>query len=471
MKTLVVLSSDLYVRNFLQTGAFSQFDDNDTFIVSSSDEMDGLAGRSDLGGMLYLRGISVGKRRVKFCRSVLFPYLTFSHSKDTTSFGFRARRLLHEGSRTKKMLARTLYSLSKVFGKSIVSTLARFHRDDTEINEILEDVEPDIVVIPSFVLDVLGMDFIRICKKKKIPTVSVINGWDNLSSKIVFPINPDYLCVWGEQSKSFAHRIHGMKMENVYEIGSPVISEYEKILVDMKNGKKFERHYDFEYVLFAGCSVAFDEISALRILDDAIEKNCWNFKIIYRPHPWRLPRLCADDFYEAKFKHVVIDKQIEASYRESKKSGTREPSDVLPSLDYYPSLLLNSMFMITPLSTMTLEALFLDKMVLSIAYDDGVHLTSPHNLINYEHFEGVDKLYGLFTCRYIDGFAWNFGNMVETLHKQTANETKFIADRAQLSHYVFHGDGKTYAERLKHAIETIHAIEIGKLHMTLASEF
>jgi hypothetical protein len=317
-------------------------------------------------------------------------------------------------------------------------------------------------VIPTSGLDVLGMDATAACKRLGIPSVHVINGWDNLSSKIVFPVKPDYLCVWGEQSKGFATSVHGIDPVRVYEVGSPQFDAYAQVKEAIAHGMVLERHYPFDHVLFAGCAVAFDEISALKVLDEAIEREHLATTIVYRPHPWRLPRSCPDDFYAVGFKHVVMDAQAVLTYLLSKVRGTMDPAGALPSLDYYPSLLHHARFVVCPLSTMMLEALYFGKDVLSIEYDDLVHLTSPRNLRRYDHFEGIDGVQGVFPC----GSISHLGDIFTFLHRRNASPVDKDKLSMQLQHYI-HSDATPYAERLHRAVVEAQGIASGKLHMVL----
>jgi len=450
---LIVLSSDLYVRNFVQTGAFSKFDKENTFYIVA----DTVKYRGDIEMLPgWIGTVKEQQKRAKFARSVLFPYLTFAHRKDSRSFAFRAERLLHEQrKRSSRWLMRGLYLISRVLGKSLVTFLLHCYGRHKELEGYLTRTKPDIVVIPSSAIDTFGLDATMACKRLGIPSVHVINGWDNLSSKIVFPVKPDYLCVWGNQSLQFAWSVHGIDPLRVHEIGSPVFDAYDNIKRKLDLGAKLDRIYPFDYVLFAGCAVAFDEISALKILDETIERELLPVTIVYRPHPWRLPRSCPDDFFALDFKHVIMDGQVKDAYIDSKDRGTRDPSNALPDLAYYPGLLHHARFVICPLSTMLLEALYFKKDVISIEYDDGVHITSPHALRRYEHFDGIDALQGVWPCTHVSSLAMDFKNIYNLT--DIFREKPLLAK--QLQHYIY-SDDVLYAERLLNAVNDFYIFKM-----------
>jgi len=60
---------------------------------------------------------------------------------------------------------------------------------------------PDFFVLPSALLDYIADDVLQIVEKLAIPTLFLVSGWDNLSSKGLLYHQPTMMGVWGEQSK------------------------------------------------------------------------------------------------------------------------------------------------------------------------------------------------------------------------------------------------------------------------------
>jgi hypothetical protein len=128
-----------------------------------------------------------------------------------------------------------------------------------------------------------------------------------------------------------------------------------------------------------------------------------------------------------------------------------------PELKYYPSLVNHAQFIISPMSSMTLEAGLFDVPAMVIAYDDGCHTISGNLLAQYCHFEG---------CRQIPG--WFFANRLEEIKPLFKRMiTRFLTDspekrtyRPVLSEamklYHFH-DHRSYAQRLLDSVTLIHA--------------
>jgi hypothetical protein len=202
--------------------------------------------------------------------------------------------------------------------------------------------------------------------------------------------------------------------------------------------------FPFRYALFAGCYAPFDEAAALERLDRTIEEHGLDLKVVYRPHPHRRPRKRPDRIDEARLRHVVVDPQVrelyEASFDEYGR-GARRSKPRYPALDYYPALLENAEFTICPLSTMIVESAIFERRVIVIAYDDGIHPDSPALVVNYDHFEGIDRVDGFELCRTADELEDLFGSMA-------ARDRDPDRPLREQIRWWLHHDSRTYAERL-----------------------
>ena len=111
--------------------------------------------------------------------------------------------------------------------------------------ERIRQVQPDIVIFPNSAYDPMGLDLIQISKENGFRTLFLVDNWDNLSSKSVFWQLPDFLAVWGEQSKLHAINIHEMPAERVFIIGTPRFQKYYDI-----EFVKDRSPFNFSYILF-----------------------------------------------------------------------------------------------------------------------------------------------------------------------------------------------------------------------------
>ena len=446
MRILIIISHDVYVRNFISTGAFAD--------LKEAHELYYLSTPLRHSALLEQQGNYVGAIELEPWRTRLYAELgdvlmmMYRHRSSTFRIKANIHMLLRERLKYEVLAAPGLRNLT-------TWTIMRLTRENERLQQALLDVKPDLIIAPTAVTDPLLIDVARLSKRLKIPTLFLVKNWDNLSSKLVFPEPPDYLGVWGEQSVEHACSIHGMSREQVFVVGAPTFDHYFRVAKETLSSP-----YPFRYVLFAGCSLPFDEISALRTLEDTIEsQGLSDLTIVYRPHPWRQRRKCFDVFEPEHYKHVVIDEQVKESYfRTVRTQDYRGSKAFLPSLDYYPSLLSHAEFMISPLSTMMLESACCETPVLVIAYDDGVHAFSPGTAIHEEHFKGLDTVQGFRVCRDVQTFTRGFLEMAQEALRVSQGQDGRVSMRRQIRWYLY-ADERSYAQRLRDLVDRLNVAQ------------
>ena len=333
-----------------------------------------------------------------------------------------------------------LLSSNKITHQLTVSVLENKLPINEDLESKIDSILPDLIIFPNSAYNTLGCDILRVSEKKKIKTLFLVDNWDNLSSKTVFWKKPDYLGVWGQQSKKHAVEIHDLSENQITNIGTPRFQQYFELPQE-----GVPSYFSFPYILFCGSFLGFDELTALKEVDRIIEKNIntfGNYKVVYRPHPWRSPRECDDEFLEVDFKHIILDPQLKNAYY----SNNNTTKSFQPSLNYYPALLKNAEFVIGPLTTMLIESLICGTKVLALRYDDGIHVSSPHNAYKYyPHFKGIEDIKGLEFCDASDDLQNDFV-------KTSKLEDIPISDmRKSLKHFIYH-DKYDYSYRLKELV-------------------
>ncbi len=395
MRVLVLISADNTVRNFVDTGAFEALNAEQTFYVASARGTGHEKARVSLEALPgYLGTVDDPRPQVR----KPYRFLRFMLLAATRR---RSRTMRHKLSML-PWRRRLFYKAAALPGvRHLAQRWAKRKAGQSgELTEIMEQLQPDLVVAPSNGYDALVWDGIRAARSLGIASLALIANWDNLSSKGVFAERPDYLGVWGEQGVEHARDMHGIPAERSHPLGAPQFEHYFRHVPGSSQSP-----FPFRYVLFAGCFAPFDELSALERLEDLVECHGLPLKIVYRPHPHRFPRNVPDFVDEGRFKHVVIDPQIRELYAASSKESDdwggpqrKRLKPLLPPLDYYPALLENAEFVICPLSTMIVEAAIFERRVLVVAYDDGIHENSPATVVSYEHFDGIDRVDGFRLC-------------------------------------------------------------------------
>ena len=406
MKILIVINDHITYRTYIDTNAFSKINKNNslTYAVNTTSGNDNLKKIKKKNKDCINFKVNQKNNLLIFKISSLHFFSNFSKS---LSYQYRFKRLLNfqilynSNHNIIKRLCLFFINLSNKTSLWLLIILPiislkvfrfyfyNYYLNQIEIPNSIENYlkknknEKIIVLLPCGGVDFTSISIDKIKRKyKNIKDVIMINNWDNVSSKGAFWHNPSTTIVWGKQQKDQAKYILNIK-KNIYALGSPSYINFFKL-----RDKKINKIYNFKYILFTGQSLQFDEINLLKSLDKIISEKNIKIKIIYRPHPNRHLRNCKDDFFNESFMNVIMDYDARNYYNKEESKIIKNYT----SIDYYPSLIKNAEFIISPLTTMIVESLIFFKKIIIIAHDDNFHYTSPYKKINnMEHLQILKK--------------------------------------------------------------------------------
>ena len=408
-KILFFVSDYVYVRNYLSNDALSSLQANHSvyFAVSSKVPLDstGIDSSRFAGHFSYSESVTR-------THHLLFQALAWNFRKKSRTFFYRLLRqsnwdqVLRNGPMWERVKSvarwvRGLFSRSSpllgiILGSRIIFPFAgKFLRSALQINSevlfLLSSQNWDVAIFPSTGFDPLAMDVARAGQELSIPTIGLIDNWDNLISKSIFWAKPDFLGVWGDQAVEQAVGVQGFSKHQVVKIGTPRFDHY------FQHRNAVGRTGN-DYLLFVGSAMPFDEISALHRIEESLRKLGYSPKdtmVLYRPHPWQQKRLVPAYFDEKKFEFTKIDPQLEERQLQ-KPQKMSEDTSFQPDLEYYPELFGNSRMVIGPLTTMLFEAALCLRPVLALTYPDGHHFNTTVRY--FTHFEGMDSVPGFEFC-------------------------------------------------------------------------
>jgi hypothetical protein len=449
MRVLIVITWDGFSRNYVQTGAFHRIQDDHECLFLFTDRCSVSNEMHDLPGF---RGTITIDDRAEKKHYDLFNVLTWRFRHRSRTFRFRFSRLyrtyrlttmrnVFRNARGLLRASRFVLLGNRFVGWFSIPLMIRRLPVNADLSRAVREIEPDLVLMPSAAYEPIGNDLVRLGREQGFRTMFLIDNWDNLSSKSIFWAAPDFLGVWGQQSREHAATIHDFPPTRVFLLGTPRFEGYYRAREMRTTGP-----YGFPYVLFCGAALAFDELTALHRLDDELARHTdvyGQLRIVYRPHPYRQARLSPDEFREDDFRRVVLDAQVADAY-------IRRDDAFQPSLDYYPSLLVGAQLVVCPLTTMLIESLICGTPVLAIAYDDHIHHTSPHNAYSqYLHFEGIDRIQGLWLVHDAGRLSQEFRRLAVS---PPSLDPTAIDDSLN---YFLYRDGRPYGDRLAEAVDTI----------------
>lgn len=313
-----------------------------------------------------------------------------------------------------------------------------------DIRACLREGKYDAILFPSSAFEAANVDLVRIGRELGVPTVCLIDNWDNLTSKTVFWERPDHLAVWGEQAREQAMRIHQFPKESVHPLGTPRFESY----FSQQPDTPAQRHYPFPYILYVGSAMPFDEIGSLRELEKFLSRSTEfddSLKVVYRPHPWQQKRISPTQFLEEEFSRVILDRQI-SNALEGGAALTSRSSSFQPELSYYPDLLRGAACVVGPLTTMLLEATLCLRPTIGLSYFDGYHANTSQRYFN--HFDGLDDVPTFQFCKNPDQLP---GQISQALRTKRASSDSIWS---RTSYFVINSPG-TYSKRLRTLVSQV----------------
>lgn len=320
-------------------------------------------------------------------------------------------------------------------------------------NESLEDIldceRPDLIVHPTVLFGPYMHDLSEATARRKIPFVAIMNSWDNPTSKSNMYLKPEWLLVWGEQTKAHARRYLKMDPEKVVVFGAAQFEVYRD--PPRITREEFCQRHGLDprkaLLLYAGSSKDTDEFRHLSMLDAAIEAGeLGNTVVVYRPHPWGGGGKDGGRIIDHEWRHVVVEDSMRdylVAVRDKGYSAShpdyRITRDVLTSIDA----------LITPLSTIILEAALLGKPPLCFLPidDDAEHFRLSQPLV---HFKEIYEMPEFLVAK-------GSGELVEQTSALLARVgDRAFAERLRASTHFFVGPfDEPYGERLVKFVESI----------------
>ena len=97
------------------------------------------------------------------------------------------------------------------------------------LETVFKNQKTEIIIHPTVLDGIFCNDLILIGKRLSIKTIFIMNSWDNPSTKNALIYNPNYLFVWGNQTKNHAKKF--LKMKNIIKFGANQFDGIKKIKI------------------------------------------------------------------------------------------------------------------------------------------------------------------------------------------------------------------------------------------------
>lgn len=391
---------------------------------------------------LILGKIYRAVRRIKEKRSS-----TKTSSRIIYGLNLKNTKELEKGIRhqAKKAQKRLSHMLLNFYASKAIFPFFRYHyqskyKPSAEMSGLLSKKEYDLIVYVSAAYEKMAIDLAILGRKFSTTTLFLIDNWDNLSSKTVLWEKPDFIGTWGQQSSEHAITIQGMEMQKVLNLGCARFDHFFKL-----RSQRFSSHFNFRYVLFLGTALEFDELAVLEVLNSLTKSSSstiFNFKIVYRPHPWRMGP--AYSGYN-QLENVLMDPQIARSYF----NGEFNPEISMPDLDYFPGLISNADLVIGGLTSMLLESCIFGKNIVALAHMEKFSVTSPHRVWkSYRHFDELDRFTNIQIVQ-------SLANLNEVIDRFMVSGARSQSEIDSILEYFVYFDEASYQVRLQDVVQRI----------------
>ncbi len=367
-KILVFVDFDVVVRHFLKNNTFRELaDQNDVVYVFNNDTTSAKKGVTINVAELGLPRVvftSVPRKRTGLWY-FLYTAAVLRQQRGSPNFVARHRQLVDVlgAWRVRVLELLGLPGLYNLFRWAFIHLMGV----ELSVQSVIEAEKPDLILHPSILTGYYVNELLIETKRHGIPLVLLMNSWDNPSAKAVCTGFPDQLVVWGEQSKRQAIQYMRMPPDRIKCFGAAQFQVYRdpppesqaelRKMFGVPAGKKI--------LLYAGAGNGRHETHYLRLLENGIEDGTFpDCHVIYRPHPWRGGLAVGeDDFFSIAWRHITMDPFMADYYRRETKS----PSGIIFMADYRIANKLLTLVdaVISPLSTMLIEALVKGKPVLA----------------------------------------------------------------------------------------------------------
>jgi len=224
-----------------------------------------------------------------------------------------------------------------------------------DLDAVLDKYRPDALIHPCVLEGVYINDLIEAASRRTIPFVTIMNSWDNPSTKRAMVGTPDWLLVWGEQTQCHAVDYVGMHPERAIKFGAAQFDLFRNPPAISRSEFCREHAIDpaLPVLLYAGSSKESDEFSHLRAIEDAIDAGRLpRMAVVYRPHPWGGGGKGGERLLDHPWRHVRMENSMRG-YLEAVTAGHKGKS--LPSYERTHDLLCSVDALVSPLSTIIIE--------------------------------------------------------------------------------------------------------------------
>ncbi len=366
-------------------------------------------------------------------------------------------RSLHPWRRIRPLYYYLIHLLIRIFPgiRERFVAVEKTYLASEEAEALLKKIRPALLV-STYPVNFLEAKLLHAAKENSIPTLLHLLSWDNITSKGKFPVLADYFIVWGSIMYDELQSYYGIPSEKIYTCGVPHFDNH----IDCLRAPQYREMIsemgldaDAPYLFFAMSAQRFAprEIEIVERLAKAIEAGTYghNLQMVVRPHPQNLQGHMATESWLSRLQ-ALPSKRVAVDFprlHQSKLKWSIEKKD----MNHLSNLLVGCSLCLNSGSTISIEALLVDKPVLLTSFDADAELSywkSARRLVDYTHLRKFVDLGGAKIVR-------SYAEMDQAIEHYLAHPE---ADREQRQEARFqecyHDDGQA-TERVVQAVDSL----------------
>lgn len=457
---LISISHGFHIRNFLET----------KFMLSLSAAYDvvivvDMLDVSALDHFLKKHNYNVIVEGVVIKEHFLEKYFIFFRKNIFVSpKRANTKNLLNELSSNKLRHFRVILSaLNHVFGKfefsrSLWRGIEGWFVKGTEFNSLMERYKPAKIVTANYGTEPFEIRLLRCTKRCGIKSISIVPSWDNLTSKGVMGIKPDYLAVWNDIMLQEAVELHAFKPERIFVTGPLQFDPFfdkDFVIAAEAFQQKFGIKKGQPVIVYGTITPKYFKynLEVLQILKEAVANGTivGNPKIVVRVHP----QVVKDPIFGDNMQQYLALGEGNDIFSFSIPEIEEWPGMQVPKASDFLeliSILTHARICIASASTLIFDSFACNTSFIGIGFD-GYHTHIPktksvRRMFEFEHYKNVYKIGGFY-------IAESQAELIDYVNRYLSDEKIHQKERhVTLEQQIKFRDGLNY-KRVLNAIEQI----------------
>ena len=269
------------------------------------------------------------------------------------------------------------------------------YKEKQEVARLYDLYKPDLVIFTRpFGTNMHAM---KEATRRRVRVLCLVESWDNFICKGPLSVVPDRMAVWNEGMRREAEELHGFPPERVDVVGVPQFDLYADTAQLMERREFFETHGldpERKLLTYGASTEGFipDEPRVVEKLCEIIEAGRLGApaQLLIRIHPISSPGLREEYFRRfAGRPNVVVQQPGRPSRLHDGWDPTWSDMLMMASTIFWSDLVVNVA------STLTIDAVALDRPVVCIAFAEGIKESYFRDIFERSHYRKLAETGGL----------------------------------------------------------------------------